>query len=76
MEKLYFEIPSIERKNEAIEYISEHYEYKSDINGSGGLHRYLDNYEGWLDKLEKDYERKDFNGNAMDGIIICFCRLS
>ena len=45
MEKLYFEIPSIERKNEAIEYINEHYEYKSDINGSGGLHRYLDNYE-------------------------------
>lgn len=55
MEKLYFEIPSIERKNEANEYINEHYEYKSDINGSGGLHRYLDNYEGWLDKLEKDY---------------------
>ena len=55
MEKLYYEVPSIERKNEAIEYINEHYEYKSDINGSGGLHRYLNNYEGWLDKLEKDY---------------------
>jgi predicted acetyltransferase len=55
MEKLYYEVPSIERKNEAIDYINEHYEYKSDINGSGGLHRYLDNYEGWLDKLEKDY---------------------
>ena len=55
MEKLYYEVPSIERKNEAIDYINEHYEYKSDINGAGGLHRYLDNYEGWLDKLEKDY---------------------
>ena len=55
MEKLYFEIPSLERKYEAIEYINEHYEYKSDIDGSGGLHRYLNNYEGWLDKLEKDY---------------------
>lgn len=36
MEKLYFDVPSIERKNNAIEYINEYYEYKSDINGSGG----------------------------------------
>lgn len=46
MEKLYFDVPSIERKNNAIEYINEYYEYKSDINGSGDLHRYFDNYEG------------------------------
>ena len=57
MEKFYLEVPSIERKEDAIEYINEHYEYKSDINGSGGLHRYLDNYEGWLAKLEEDYVR-------------------
>ena len=55
MEKFYYEVPSIKRKDDAIEYIKEHYEYKSDINGSGGLYRYLDNYEGWLEKLEKDY---------------------
>ena len=55
MEKFYFEVPTIERKKDAIEYINEHYEYKSNINGTGGLHRYLDNYEGWLEKLEKDY---------------------
>jgi hypothetical protein len=46
MEKLYFDVPSIERKNNAIEYINEYYEYKSDINGSGDLHKYFDNYEG------------------------------
>lgn len=46
MEKLYFDVPSIERKNNAIEYINEYYGYKSDINGSGDLHRYFDNYEG------------------------------
>lgn len=33
------------------------YEYNSEINGVGGLHRYLDNYEGWLKKLEEDYTR-------------------
>lgn len=58
MEKFYYEIPSIARKNEAIEYINEFYEYKSDINGTGGLQRFLDNYEGWLEKLEEDYKRE------------------
>ena len=46
METFYFDVPSIERKNNAIEYINEYYEYKSDINGSGDLHKYFDNYEG------------------------------
>ena len=55
MEKFYLEKPSIARKDDAIEYINENYKYKSDINGSGGLDRFLDNYEGWLEKLEKDY---------------------
>ena len=55
MEKFYFEIPSIDRKEEAIDYINEHYKYNSEINGTGGLHRFLDNYEGWLEKLENDY---------------------
>lgn len=57
MEKFYFEEPNINRKEEAIEYINEFYEYKSDINGTGGLQRYLDDYEGWLDKLQQDYTR-------------------
>ena len=54
MEKYRFEEPSIERKDEAIEYIEEHHKYNSNINGSGGLDRYIDNYEEWLVKLEKD----------------------
>lgn len=57
IEKFYFEEPSIARKEAAIEYINEFNEYKSDINGSGGLHRFLDNYEGWLLKLKEDYVR-------------------
>lgn len=57
MEKFNFEVPSINRKEDAIEYINEFYKYNSDINGVGGLNRYLDNYEGWLEKLEEDYTR-------------------
>ena len=57
MEMFYLEEPSINRKEEAIEYINEHHKYNSSINGSGSLHRYIDNYEGWLKKLEEDYNR-------------------
>lgn len=49
--------PTKEYKEQAINYINEFYEYKSDINGSGGLHRYLDDYEAWLEKLEEDRNR-------------------
>lgn len=57
MEKFYYEVPSIKRKKEAIAFINEFYKFKSDINGTGGLQRFLDNYEGWLEKLEEDYKR-------------------
>ena len=57
MERLYFEIPGPDRKDDAVDYIREFYEYGSDINGAGGLHRYLDDYDGWLKKLEADYYR-------------------
>lgn len=57
MEKFYFEVPTMKRRREAIEFIKEFYEYHSDINGTGGLQRYLDNYEGWLEKLEDDEKR-------------------
>ena len=57
MEKFYFEEPSIKRKEDALSYINEFYEYNSAINGVGGLHRFLDDYEGWLEKLEEDYIR-------------------
>lgn len=46
--------PTMEYKEKAIEFINEFYEYNSEINGVGGLYRYLDDYEGWLEKLEKD----------------------
>lgn len=57
MEKFYFEVPHMGRKEEAIEFIEEFYKYNSSINGTGGLQRYLDDYEGWLEKLEEDYNR-------------------
>ena len=39
MEKFYLELPSIGRKNEALEYIEEFYEYGSQIHGTGRIDR-------------------------------------
>lgn len=52
MEKFRFETPTIARKDEAIDYINEFRAHNSNINGTGSLDRYTDNYEAWLDKLE------------------------
>ena len=52
MEKFYLERPSLKRKDEAIEYINEFIRYNSEIHGVGGLNKYLDNYEQWLEHLD------------------------
>lgn len=52
MEKFYLEEASLERKQEAIEFIEEHLKYNSDIAGVSGLHHEYQNYEKWIEKLE------------------------
>lgn len=44
IERFYLETPSLERKNEIIDYINEFVEYNSDINGSGSLDNILYGY--------------------------------
>lgn len=44
MEKFYLEIPSVERKNEIVDYINEFVFYNSDINGTGSLDKILEGY--------------------------------
>lgn len=44
MERFYLERPSIERKDEIIEYLDEFVEYNSDINGSGSLDKIYEGY--------------------------------
>ena len=54
MERLMHVIPDSSYEDQAREYIEEHYRYNSNINGVGGLNRYQDNYQEWLNKLERD----------------------
>ena len=41
VKKFYLEIPTIERKEEAIDYYNEQMKYHSDFNGSGSIDRFL-----------------------------------
>ena len=52
MEELRLVRPSIDYKEQALEYINEFIEYGSLIHGVGSLDKNLDNYEKWLLKLE------------------------
>lgn len=64
MERFYLEMPSIERKNEIIDYINEFVFYNSDINGTGSLDKILEGYtfEQALDRClnmeNEDYAQK------------------
>lgn len=57
MDRLKFVTPTKEYEEQAFEFINEFYEYSSQINGVGGLNRYLNDYDGWLLKLEDDRTR-------------------
>lgn len=57
MEKFKHVKPTKEYEKQAIEFIQEFYQYNSKINGVGGLNRFLEDYDGWLLKLEEDRNR-------------------
>ena len=57
MDKLKHVKPLKEHEKDAINYIKEFYKYSSNINGAGSLHRYLNDYDGWLKKLDDDRNR-------------------
>lgn len=66
MEKFILEIPSINRKNDALEYLNEMASSNSEFNGLGGLDACHQNisYEDWLIELEKKQKEEyanDFN---------------
>ena len=50
--------PTYAYKDKAIRFIDEFYEYDSQINGSGGLDRYLktSTYEEWIGKIHGDMD--------------------
>lgn len=54
MEKFKLISPTKAYEQKAIEYIEELKRYDSPFNGTGGLYKYLDDYDAWLVKLDRD----------------------
>ncbi len=54
MEKLRLVRPKKEHERQAIEYLEEFFAAGSKAHGAGGLDRYEDDYDGWLEKLAAD----------------------
>ena len=52
METFKHVIPTKEHEKDAIEFINEFHEYSSKIYGVGGLEKYLNDYDGWLSRLD------------------------
>lgn len=55
MERIFLEIPTIGRKQEALNYLEENVKYNSNLNGMGSMDRVFSgiSYEEWLLELEK-----------------------
>lgn len=56
MEKLKLIKPNKDFENQAKDYIKEFIDNKSNINGTGGLDRFVDKYAEWLIKLDNDLD--------------------
>ena len=68
--------PCIAYKDKAIEYINEFYEYGSEINGSGSLHRYLkeSTYENWLKKIINDIDIANIPASKVPALTYFYVR--
>lgn len=53
MEKFRLVRPEKKHERQALEYLEEFYADKSETHGVGGLERFKDDYDGWIDNLEK-----------------------
>jgi len=64
MEKLMLVRPTKEYEQQAKDFIEEHRKYQSPIEGVNGLHRYINNYDKWLEKIEQERTNKIDDSNV------------
>lgn len=75
MDGMEFVFPLKEHEQRAFEYIQEFLDYKSEINGSGGLNRYND-YDQWLFKLARDLDIPNIPAGRVPANTFFFIRTS
>ncbi len=57
MERFKLEFPTKAREADAMDFLREFIEVNTVIHGSGGFDLYMDDYDGWLERLEEDRTR-------------------
>ena len=74
MEKFFLEVPTIERKEDALDYLNELVEYNSDMNGTGSMYRCLKDwtYEQWLKELENETNQEYMDSIGWAPSVTCF----
>jgi predicted acetyltransferase len=50
-------VPNISHQKEAIEFIQEFIENNSSLSGTSGLRQFVNNYDGWLIKIENELNK-------------------
>ena len=60
MDNLCFVLPTIEHEDDAIKYVEEFIKNESQVHGSGGLYKYVDDYKKWLEKIKRELS---YSGN-------------
>jgi len=79
MEKFYFEKPTIERKDEALEFLNEFVKYGSELNGTGSMDKCLESttYEEFLIESKKRQDKEyAYSINRCPSITYFFIRES
>lgn len=68
--------PNLSYKDKATDFIREFYEYGSEINGTGGLDRFLreSTYEAWLEKLVRDMDLANIPESRVPGLTYFYVR--
>ena len=68
--------PNLSYKDKATDCIREFYEYGSEINGTGGLDRFLreSTYEAWLEKLVRDMDLANIPESRVHGLTYFYVR--
>ena len=68
--------PNIKYKKKALDFIKEFHDYKSKINGSGSLERFLEesDYENWLKKILSDIDIANIEKNRVPALTYFYVR--
>jgi len=70
-----FVLPDNSHEQQAKEYIDEFCAHSSQINGAGGLNRFLpDNYDDWLEKLRRDIDLANIPAGRVPAITYFYVR--